>query len=232
MTRLAPSYWTGRHASAALVVWVLALLLSLALWRQQFETYLLGQGLPRLLPAAELAGVLGACFSAPLLVARLPVIDRLSTRRLGAAGGWTAAFALLGFTGLPLLVKGVAHFAPDLMPVGTLVAAQPDVRTPVEILSTTLTLSISVNIAFFASIAFLATLLLGRAWGPAFAIASYGLVMVGQSSSVGPDLIPLAGAGTEPYALHTAGVALAAVLLATTAACWGWTRAIPRRGEG
>ena len=100
------------------------------------------------------------------------------------------------------------------------------------ILSTTLTLSISVNIAFFASIAFLATLLLGRAWGPAFAIAVYGLVMVGQSSSAGPDLIPLAGAGTEPYALHAAGVALAVVLLAGAAASWGRTRAIPRRGEG
>lgn len=223
----AASYFGGRRALLALAIWVACAACGYFLWRSAWETYLPGQALPRVVPWIEPVTVVGAASCGALLCARMPHVDGLSVRPLRTYSALMAAVTVLAFGLIPLIPLLGVRLAPDRFPPGTWVDTSEEVVPLIEVYTMPLASTLAISCAFYAAVALLCVISVGKVLGGIVALALYVGFVVVQSSTTLAGVVPLLGAGTDPLAFQPWGLAWLAVAAFATVLAWRRWQGIP-----
>lgn len=180
-------------------MWVVVLLVVLIdVWTgiTIFEISFSQWKLPRYTPITELLPVLAGVIGTGLLVPRLWSWERMAhDHRLR----WRAVVCAVAALVLPAMIPWVAHF---LLP--------PEARW----------WDITCNIVLFSAVALIATLALGRAFGPLVGVGFYvAVIAIQQLAPNVAEWLPISGSATNLQA-HVIASLLMAVLAVTA---WGAT---------
>lgn len=222
------SYLGGRRPIAALGVWALCAVWGYFLWRSGSETHALDQPLPRVVPWIEPVTIISAASSGALLTARMPEIDRSSTRPVAWYAAVLAALASLAFAAVPLIPLLGIRLAPDRFPRGTLVDTSEEVAAVSEVYTPALAGNIAVSCAFFAAVSLLCVIVMGRALGVLAALGAYVVVVLLQSTRAFADWVPLLGGGVDPYAYDSWSLVWVGVAVCAAVGAWARFRGVPR----